>query len=441
MQETELKKKKIKLLPLVFLMYMFISGGSFGIEDMIGTAGPGISFLVLLLLPVFWAYPYGLVCAELGAKYPEVSGMYGWIKKAFGQFPAYLIGWSTTLANYIDTAVYMVLAMEYLNTALGLGLNETQRWMLGLIFIVVICFFSLRGVDVLAFSATLSGIIIFLPLVLTVILAIPQLTVNPFTPVFGTVNPAEDINQALLIGIWLYIGYDSLHTFSDEVEGAGPLISKAFLWAVPLATAVYLIPTFIGLAAVGNWDQWSSAGPIDFVGLGRMIGGNFLMVLFSISAIIGNLSVYASYMSYGSRIIFRMAADDLFFKSLTKIHPKYGTPHVAIIASAIITGILTMGTFESLIVIDILLMLVLVLAIMLAGIALRIREDSSRKWDCFRIPIGNKAFIIMSLSPIIIACYVIASSEPAEIAAGIICILAGILLYGFFIYRQRHKQD
>ena len=66
MQKAELKKKKIKLLPLVFLMYMFISGGSFGIEDMIGAAGPGISFLVLLLLPVFWAYPYGLVCAELG---------------------------------------------------------------------------------------------------------------------------------------------------------------------------------------------------------------------------------------------------------------------------------------------------------------------------------------------------------------------------------------
>lgn len=441
MQKAELKKKKIKLLPLVFLMYMFISGGSFGIEDMIGAAGPGISFLVLLLLPVFWAYPYGLVCAELGAKYPELSGMYGWIKKAFGQFPAYLIGWSTTLANYIDTAVYMVLAMEYLNTALGLGLDETKRWALGLAFIVVICFFSLRGVDVLAFSATLSGVIIFLPLVLTVVLAIPRLTVNPFIPVFGTGNAAEDINQALLIGIWLYIGYDSLHTFSDEVEGAGPLISKAFLWAVPLAAVVYLVPTFIGLAAVGDWQQWSSTGPVDFIELGRRIGGNFLMVLFSVSAIIGNLSVYASYMSYGSRLIFRMAEDDLFFGKLTKIHPNYGTPYIAIIVSAAITGILTMGTFESLIVIDILLMLVLVITIMLAGIVLRMREDGRRQWDCFRIPVGNKAFTVMSLSPILIAGYVIASCETVELISGMACILAGIPLYGFFRYKQGCKKD
>ena len=98
---------------MIFLMYMFISGGSFGIEDMVGGAGPGITLICLLVLPIVWAYPYGFVCTELGAKYPEVNGMYGWIKKALGNFPAYMAGWSMALANYVDTAVYMVISMEY----------------------------------------------------------------------------------------------------------------------------------------------------------------------------------------------------------------------------------------------------------------------------------------------------------------------------------------
>ncbi|TDP49851.1 hypothetical protein [Aminicella lysinilytica] len=73
MEETVEKKKKVKLVPMIFLMYMFISGGSFGLEDMIGGAGPGISLIILIVLPIIWAYPYGLVCTELGAKYPEFN--------------------------------------------------------------------------------------------------------------------------------------------------------------------------------------------------------------------------------------------------------------------------------------------------------------------------------------------------------------------------------
>ena len=111
MENTGLQKKKVRLVPIVFMMYMFISGGAFGIEDMIGFAGPGITFIMLLVLPVIWAYPYGLICTEMGAKYTEDSGMYGWIKRALGKFAAYMAGWSMTLANYIDTAVYMVLSI------------------------------------------------------------------------------------------------------------------------------------------------------------------------------------------------------------------------------------------------------------------------------------------------------------------------------------------
>lgn len=89
MEETNVQKKKVKFVPMVFLMYMFISGGAFGIEDMVGGAGPGITLIILIILPIIWAYPYGLVCTEMGAKYPEAAGMYGWIKKALGRFGIY----------------------------------------------------------------------------------------------------------------------------------------------------------------------------------------------------------------------------------------------------------------------------------------------------------------------------------------------------------------
>lgn len=441
MENTSLQKKKVKLVPLVFMMYMFISGGAFGIEDMIGYAGPGITFVMLLVLPVVWAYPYGLICTEMGAKYTEDSGMYGWIKRALGKFPAYMAGWSMTLANYIDTAVYMVLSIEYLDSALGLGFTSTQKWLTGLAFIAVICILSLRGVEVLAASSLVSGIILLVPFLLTIVMAVPKLACNPLEPVFATGNVAEDVNSALLIGFWLFMGYESLHSFSDEVEGAGPLTTKAFLWAVPMAAFLYIVPTFMGLAVTGNWDQWSAEGPIDLIEMGRIVGGNFLMILFLVAAIFSNLGMYANYMAFGSRITFQMAEDGLFFKGLDKVHTKYGTPYVSIIVTAIITGVLTLGSFSELIVIDVMLLLVSIILMMISSIVLRFREEKDKVWDCFSIPVGNKLFTVIALLPTVIAVYAIATSAAEELAAGGICLAIGVVMYFVFPLFNKGKNN
>lgn len=443
MEENITKKKKVKLVPMIFLMYMFISGGSFGIEDMIGGAGPGITFIILIALPIIWAYPYGMVCTELGSKYPEAGGMYGWIKKALGRFPAYLAGWSMALANYIDTAVYMVIATEYINSAFKLGLTATQRWMMGLVFIAIICILSIKGIEVLAASATISGIILLVPFLLTIVMGIPKIIENPFIPMFGTGDAVVDTNTALMIGFWMFMGYESLHSFSEEVEGSGPLLTKAFMWAVPMATFIYIVPTFIGLAVTGNWSDWSTAGPIDFVEMGRLVGGNFLMILFLIAGVFGNLGMYANFMSFGSMVTSQMAQDGLYFGGLEKTHKKYGTPYIAIIVSAVITGILSQGSFASLIVIDVMLLLIPIILMMVSGIVLRHREDAGIKWDCFQIRGGNKFFYLVAVLPVIIAAYAICTAAIEEIAGGAVCLMIGIGFYYIFpkINKNRRNEE
>lgn len=434
------KQKKLRLISVVFMMYIFISGGAFGIEDMIGGAGPGISFILLLILPLIWAYPYGLVCTELGAKYTEESGFYGWIRRALGKFPAYMSGWSMVLANFVDTAVYLVLAMEYLNAALGLGLTPDQRWMIGLAFVAILCVLNLIGVEALAFSSTITAIMVLAPFVVLMVCAIPQMTFNPFVPLFangasGIEGSLGDINTALLIGIWMFMGYESIHSFSDEVEGAGPLISKAFMWAAPIAAIMYILPTFMGLAVTGNWQDWSTAGPLSFVEVGQVVGGNFLMILFLIAGFIGNLGTYSSYLGFGARTTADMAEDGLFFKGFDKTSKKYGTPFVAIIAAAIITAILSRGSFVDLIIIDVVLLLVPIVLILISGIVLRFR-DKDQTWDCFRVKIGNKAFAAMAALPILIAIYALVKTDLGSLAAGGACLVVGAVMY--FVFPKMH---
>ncbi len=53
--------KKLRLLPLVAATYYMVSGGPYGLEDIIGQAGYRIALLLLLLLPFLWSLPTALM--------------------------------------------------------------------------------------------------------------------------------------------------------------------------------------------------------------------------------------------------------------------------------------------------------------------------------------------------------------------------------------------
>ena len=72
----KLRTVNIRLFAVVAMIFIFVSSGAFGIEDMVSWSGPGLTILMLLALPVFWAMPMAMVCSELGSALPEEGGYY-----------------------------------------------------------------------------------------------------------------------------------------------------------------------------------------------------------------------------------------------------------------------------------------------------------------------------------------------------------------------------
>ena len=77
------------------MIFIFVSSGAFGIEDMVGPdgSGPGLTLLLLLVLPIVWALPMALVCSELGSALPEEGGYYRWTRRSMGEFWGFQCGW------------------------------------------------------------------------------------------------------------------------------------------------------------------------------------------------------------------------------------------------------------------------------------------------------------------------------------------------------------
>lgn len=161
------------------------------------------------------------------------------------------------------------------------------------------------------------------------------------------------------------------------------------------------------------------------------------MILFLIAGFVGNLGTFSSYLGFGARVTSDMAEDGLFFKGFDKVG-KNGTPYVAIIAAAVITGILSYGSFSDLIVIDVILLLIPVILIFISGVVLRLTDTSEVPQEAFRLPIGNGAFMALAMLPTAIAVYAIVTTEIESLVAGGICILLGVVMY--YVFPKINKQ-
>jgi len=103
----QLRRVRIPLMTAVAMIFIFVSSGAFGIEDMVGTdgSGPGLTLLLLLVLPIVWAMPMALVCSELGSALPEEGGYYAWTRRAMGEFWGFQCGWWAWTCQWVDSAV------------------------------------------------------------------------------------------------------------------------------------------------------------------------------------------------------------------------------------------------------------------------------------------------------------------------------------------------
>ena len=115
-----LKRTPLPVLSAFFMIYIFVSGGSFGIEEMVSSSGPGLTLILLMALPFVWALPMALVASELGSALPG-TGFHHWTRRALGRFWGFQAAWWWTLATLVDTSLYVVLAASYLQGYAGFG--------------------------------------------------------------------------------------------------------------------------------------------------------------------------------------------------------------------------------------------------------------------------------------------------------------------------------
>ena len=443
MHDGQLKKTKISLLAVCAITYSYTASAAYGIEDIVGWGGPGLTFLILMIVPFIWAIPMALVSAELSSMYPETGGIYVWIKKGLGEIPGFLAGWWYFLCNAVATAVFLVLVVSYIESLVG-EFSVPVRILVSSVIVLSIAWINIKGIGAVGASTVLFVIIALTPFIVATVMGLFQIQYNPFESFSPPVAEGEDMGSftsyGLILAMWMFCGYEAIGSVAEEVEGAYRLIPKSIFICLPVAAFIYIVPTMVGAAAVGDWSNWGAEagdGVITFVQMGYRIGGTPLMVAFLISAFFASLAMYNSYIAACSRFPFVMARDNLFFKFFAKIHPKYGTPAVAILITSLLNIFMSTQSFDTLLVMSMTLYFIPVALFMISALVLRFTKPGVNR--PYKVPGGKFVLILFVISTTSLIGVAFWNMTDFELISGLIGLGTGIPAYIFFKLRYGGK--
>lgn len=420
-----LKRSRLSVRTLLLVIFILVSSGPFGVEEMVSGSGPGVALLLLLLTPVVWGAPLALACTELSAMIPREGGAYAWVEEALGPFWAFQSGWWTTLSGIIDTALYVVLAVSYANG--WLGQPPLVQWLLSVAIIALFATINVRGLSSMALSSEAFAVIILLPCVAMTALGIARWHQNPFVPLIPmNAGLFSSFGVGLTVAIWFYSGYESLSTMAGEIEHPQRVIPKALLFSIPAVIAVYFLPTAAALASVGGWQAWGEEG-ITLVQVAGSLGGSLLAVPMMMAALISNIALYNAYLASNSRTTLVMAESGFLPRVFARVHPRFRTPVGSILIAAVLHAILAIGSFESLIVLDVFLFVLSYLLIFAAVVALRLRDPGRER--PFKIPAGPTGIWVFAAVPSLVGLAVLLANGPRYLLIGSLVASTGPLAY------------
>lgn len=430
-----LKKYELKTHTVVFMIFALVAAGCYGIEEMIPESGPGLTILLLIVLPFVWGLPFGLVASELGSLRPTEGGYYRWVQEAMGEFWGFQAGWWRTVSIYIDNTLYVILAGSYLESRWDL--NFYQSFAFKAAVIIFFTYINIKGIEEVGKISTILSVLVIVAFGAVAVVGILNWNTNPVQPF--TPEPIEGIGDLILyigagiaVGMWMYSGYESMSTLAGEVKNP-QVIPRATMITIPLIMIVYILPTIGGLASVGRWEEWSANGVGYATVMTEYIGGG-MDVVFIIVAVLAQFSIYNTYIASGSRGFFSLADDYLAPPILTKCDAKHGVPYVSVLSIGIFNLILCLLPFNVIIVVDVFMLIASYMLVYITAMIMRKKVPES-EYD-FRIPGGFKFLVVLCAIPLFIAFFSFFINGSDYFLGGMIGIMSGPLMY--FIWRRKY---
>ena len=431
-----------------------IGGGIFFVPPIVAQLVPGAApALGVWLLGGLLALAGAMAYAELAALRPRAGAEYVYLREAYGPMAAFLTGWTSFVAGFSGAIAASAIGLaEYLGRFLpaaadatplltlplpGIALVVSRRSLVALAAIAALCVVHVRGLgpgrlvqNTLA-GLKVSGLVVFVALGLSIghagASSVPA-------PTLAGASLLSGVLMALIPVMFTYSGWNAAAYVAEEIRDPGRNVPIALALGTSVVIVIYLALNYLYISTLGVAGLAATEGSLIDRVAERLFAANAgdIVGLFTVVSIAASISA----MTFaGPRVYYAMAQDGLFPPAAARIHARFRTPAVAIVAQSIWSGVLVMsGTLVQLVSYTG-FALVLFSGVAVAGLfVLRWRQPNAvRPFSACGYPLAPALFVVAAAAMLINE----VTSRPGPALAGAAIILAGLPIYFYYSRRNR----
>jgi len=337
---------------LTFLSVVAIA--NLNLVPVIAANGPITVWLWLAALLLF-LLPQGITVIELAHRHPAEGGLYVWTKDAFGDFHGFMCGWAywTTNMFYLPTLLFYlggILAYAGPKSVAGLAESPVFFFLLTVGLLWLTALLNIRGIGVGKWVnnsggwGTLIGAGVLVGLAIAVVwrhgVALPASS-------FAIRGLDWSIMSSFGVICFGLVGLELGPVMGDEIRDPQRSVPQGTFRGGMLAGLVYVTATLALLLAVPQQEVKIVQGVLQAVDKMTAMGVGARWMLTALAgvlavAIAGSTSAW---LGGSARIIFVSGIDRYMPKVLGRVHRKFATPHIALIAIATLSSLLVSMSF------------------------------------------------------------------------------------------------
>ena len=375
-----------------------------------------------------------LVCAELASTFTRSGGVYVYLREAFHPAVGFLWGWAMLLTMHTGIiAAIATVFVRYAGFSVPMGVAATRAVAVGIIIVLsAVNYIGVRQGSRVQTAFTAVKLIAVAAIVLLGFVLggeVPHHFVGASAT--GLTDSATGVLGAMAAALFTYGGWHMVTYSAEETVEPARTIPRALLLGTLIVTAAYIAMNaaylyVLPLDAVSGSARVAADLADALLGSG---GGAVMAAIVLFSSIGGLTGIILS----GPRVYYAMAQDGLLFHWLGDVHPRYGTPHRAIVLQGAWACVLAAtGSFRALFTRVVYTEWIFFALVAIGLMLLRRRGDQARQYSIPPHPLLPIVFVVASLAVVARALWLNARDS----VLGLSLVLAGIPIY--FLWRRAH---
>jgi APA family basic amino acid/polyamine antiporter len=373
-----------------------------------------------------------LCFAEAGSKIAGSGGAYSYIEQAFGKYAGFL-----TAILFVAVGITADAAMANAIADIFGSVSPVFKgfWFKLLFFFVLfsgLALINIRGVKQGIGLVKFTTIAKLIPLLLVILLCWKHIYV---TNLYWQSYPSlSSVGEISIILFFAFQGGETGLAVSGEVKNPGKTIPRAILISISGVMLVYILIQTVTQGVLGSSLPAFQKSPVAEVA--NLVFGPVGFTVITIGMVISTFGCLSGDVLSIPRVLFGAARDRVIpLATISKVHPKFATPHIAIILYACSSLFLaSVGGFKQLAIISGISCLLIYMGVALTVI--KMRTGNNTESDSFRIPGGY----IVPVSSILIILWLLTNLSKNEKLGILIFISLLTLVYLLIQLSARIKQ-